>query len=400
MRMKELPADFKRALPVLKEIEQAGYEAYFVGGSVRDHILGLPIHDVDIATSAYPEEIKEIFKHTVDTGIQHGTVTVLFGGSSYEITTFRTESGYQDYRRPDEVTFVRSLEDDLKRRDFTINALALDRNGEVIDKFDGLKDLNNHLIRAVGKAEERFNEDALRMMRAVRFQSQLNFRIEDKTAEAIKSNAHLLEKIAVERTREEFIKMMLGQAWQIGFSDFLRFKLCEFAPGMREHSTLLHKLIELKPVEFLDEDSVWVAIGFALKLSDHDLNKLLRVWKVSNKTRETSLATYEMLELFSNQNFDIWEIYNLGIDNFERAAKLCQLFSIKMEYDKISKSIEQIPIKSSHDLAITGNDLIKILNITPGPEIGKMLKNVEKAVVEENVCNNFDELKVYVLSNR
>lgn len=400
MRMKELPADFKRALPVLKEIEQAGYEAYFVGGSVRDHILGLPIHDVDIATSAYPEEIKEIFKHTVDTGIQHGTVTVLFGGSSYEITTFRTESGYQDYRRPDEVTFVRSLEDDLKRRDFIINALALDRNGEVIDKFDGLKDLNNHLIRAVGKAEERFHEDALRMMRAVRFQSQLNFRIEDKTAEAIKSNAHLLEKIAVERTREEFIKMMLGQAWQIGFSDFLKFKLCEFAPGMREHSALLHKLIELKPVEFLDEDSVWVAIGFVLKLSDHDLNKLLRVWKVSNKTRETSLATYEMLELFSNQNFDIWEIYNLGIDNFERAAKLCQLFNIKMEYDKISKSIEQIPIKSSHDLAITGNDLIKILNITPGPEIGKMLKNVEKAVVEENVCNNFDELKVYVLSNR
>lgn len=400
MRMKELPADFKRALPVLKEIEQAGYEAYFVGGSVRNHILGLPIHDVDIATSAYPEEIKEIFKHTVDTGIQHGTVTVLFGGSSYEITTFRTESGYQDYRRPDEVTFVRSLEDDLKRRDFTINALALDRNGEVIDKFDGLKDLNNHLIRAVGKAEERFHEDALRMMRAVRFQSQLNFRIEDKTAEAIKSNAHLLEKIAVERTREEFIKMMLGQAWQIGFSDFLKFKLYEFAPGMREHSALLHKLIDLKPVEFLDEDSVWVAIGFVLKLSDHDLNKLLRVWKVSNKTRETSLATYEMLELFSNQNFDIWEIYNLGIDNFERAAKLCQLFNIKMEYDKISKSIEQIPIKSSHDLAITGNDLIKILNITPGPEIGKMLKNVEKAVVEENVCNNFDELKVYVLSNR
>lgn len=400
MRMKELPADFKRALPVLKEIEQAGYEAYFVGGSVRDHILGLPIHDVDIATSAYPEEIKEIFKHTVDTGIQHGTVTVLFGGSSYEITTFRTESGYQDYRRPDEVTFVRSLEDDLKRRDFTINALALDRNGEVIDKFDGLKDLNNHLIRAVGKAEERFHEDALRMMRAVRFQSQLNFRIEDKTAEAIESNAHLLEKIAVERTREEFIKMMLGQAWQIGFSDFLKFKLCEFAPGMRKHSALLHKLIDLKPVEFLDEDSVWVAIGFVLKLSDHDLNKLLRVWKVSNKTRETSLATYEMLKLFSNQNFDIWEIYNLGIDNFERAAKLCQLFNIKMEYDKISKSIEQIPIKSSHDLAITGNDLIKILNITPGPEIGKMLKNVEKAVVEENVCNNFDELKVYVLSNR
>ncbi|WP_125715124.1 CCA tRNA nucleotidyltransferase [Companilactobacillus kedongensis] len=400
MRMKELPADFKRALPVLKEIEQAGYEAYFVGGSVRDHILGLPIHDVDIATSAYPEEIKEIFKHTVDTGIQHGTVTVLFSGSSYEITTFRTESGYQDYRRPDQVTFVRSLEDDLKRRDFTINALALDRNGDVIDKFDGLKDLDDHLIRAVGKAEERFHEDALRMMRAVRFQSQLNFKIENKTAEAIALNAHLLEKIAVERTREEFIKMMLGQAWQKGFANFLTFKLCDYAPGMKQHGSSLVKLTKLEPVKFMDEDAIWAAIGYALQLSDQDLNKLLRVWKVSNKTREASLATYEMLELFANKNFDTWEIYSLGIDNFERTVTLCQLFDIKIEYNKLSETVEQIPIRSSHDLAITGNDLIKILGINPGPEIGKMLKNVEKAVVKENVSNYFDELKVYVLSNR
>ncbi len=398
--MKELPADFKRALPVLKEIEQAGYEAYFVGGSVRDHILGLPIHDVDIATSAYPEEIKEIFKHTVDTGIQHGTVTVLFSGSSYEITTFRTESGYQDYRRPDQVTFVRSLEDDLKRRDFTINALALDRNGDVIDKFDGLKDLDDHLIRAVGKAEERFHEDALRMMRAVRFQSQLNFKIENKTAEAIALNAHLLEKIAVERTREEFIKMMLGQAWQKGFANFLTFKLCDYAPGMKQHGSSLVKLTKLEPVKFMDEDAIWAAIGYALQLSDQDLNKLLRVWKVSNKTREASLATYEMLELFANKNFDTWEIYSLGIDNFERTVTLCQLFDIKIEYNKLSETVEQIPIRSSHDLAITGNDLIKILGINPGPEIGKMLKNVEKAVVKENVSNYFDELKVYVLSNR
>ncbi|MFD1419123.1 CCA tRNA nucleotidyltransferase [Companilactobacillus keshanensis] len=400
MRMKELPADFKRALPVLKEIEQAGYEAYFVGGSVRDHILGLPIHDVDIATSAYPEEIKEIFKHTVDTGIQHGTVTVLFSGSSYEITTFRTESGYQDYRRPDQVTFVRSLEDDLKRRDFTINALALDRNANVIDKFDGLRDLDDHLIRAVGKAEERFHEDALRMMRAVRFQSQLNFKIEDKTAEAISLNAHLLEKIAVERTREEFIKMMLGQAWRKGFANFLTFKLCDYAPGMKKHGSSLVKLTELEPVKFMDEEAVWAAIGFVLHLTDPDLNKLLRVWKVSNKTREITLSTYEMLELFADKNFDTWEIYSLGIDNFDRVVTLCQLFDIKIEYNKLSEAVEQIPIKSSHDLAITGSDLIKILGIEPGPEIGKMLKNVEKAVVRENVSNYFDELKVYVLSNR
>lgn len=195
MQIKQLPEDFKQALPVLEEIEQAGFEAYFVGGSVRDHILGLPIHDVDIATSAYPEEIKKIFKRTIDTGIQHGTVTVLLNDSSYEITTFRTESGYQDYRRPDKVTFVRSLADDLKRRDFTINALAVDLNGNVIDKFDGLQDLDKKIIRAVGRAEARFHEDALRMMRAVRFQAQLDFQIEVQTAQAIADNAPFFDNI-------------------------------------------------------------------------------------------------------------------------------------------------------------------------------------------------------------
>lgn len=180
MIIKNLPIEFEEARPIMRAIEDAGYEAYFVGGSVRDTILGHAIHDVDIATSAYPEEIKKIFNHTVDTGIEHGTVMILDHGEGYETTTFRTESGYQDFRRPDEVTFVRSLKEDLKRRDFTINALAMRENGEVIDLFNGLDDLDNHIIRTVGEAYERFHEDALRMMRAVRFAGQLNFKIEQK----------------------------------------------------------------------------------------------------------------------------------------------------------------------------------------------------------------------------
>lgn len=133
VRIVEIPTEFKEALPILQKIEAAGYEAYFVGGSVRDTILKRPIHDVDIATSAYPSEVKELFKKTVDTGIEHGTVMILDHGTGYEVTTFRTESGYQDYRRPDKVTFVRSLKEDLKRRDFTINALALSESGQVFD---------------------------------------------------------------------------------------------------------------------------------------------------------------------------------------------------------------------------------------------------------------------------
>ena len=175
MKLKVIPQEYQKALPILKKIEAAGFEAYFVGGSVRDVLLGQPIHDVDIATSAFPAEIKEIFPRTIDVGIEHGTVLVLDGDEQYEITTFRTESAYQDFRRPDQVEFVRSLEEDLKRRDFTINAFALKEDGEIVDLFDGLVDLENNVLRAVGNPHERFHEDALRMMRGLRFVSQLGF---------------------------------------------------------------------------------------------------------------------------------------------------------------------------------------------------------------------------------
>ena len=157
MKLKQLPLEYQKAIPVLKKLENEGYEAYFVGGSVRDILLNQPIHDVDIATSAFPEEIKQLFPKTIDIGIEHGTVLVLENDEQYEITTFRTESTYQDYRRPDHVEFVRSLAEDLKRRDFTINAFALKEDGEIIDLFDGLQDLEEQILRAVGNPHERFH---------------------------------------------------------------------------------------------------------------------------------------------------------------------------------------------------------------------------------------------------
>jgi len=400
MQIKQLPADFKEALPVLEKIEQAGYEAYFVGGSVRDHILGLPIHDVDIATSAYPEEIKKIFNRTIDTGIQHGTVTVLMNDSSYEITTFRTESGYQDFRRPDKVTFVRSLEDDLKRRDFTINALAVDRNGQVIDKFDGLKDLDRKVIRAVGKAEERFHEDALRMMRAVRFQAQLDFKIEAATAQAIADNAHLLSKIAIERVREEFVKLMLSRSWQIGLAEFIKLDLSEYCPDFGDQRFELAELLDVDDTKFIDEDEAWAALGFVLELNRPEFNKLLRDWKVSNKTREDSVNTLNMVHLFESQDFDLWNIYKLGVDNFERALNLSQKFGLTFDYEQLREKVAAIAIKSSHDLKITGKDICDILEIKPGPIIGKSMSQIERSVVEGSVSNNFDELSHYLLSNQ
>src|SRR5699024_10264166 len=210
-RTVELEESFRKALPIIEKIEENGFEAYFVGGGVRDTLLGKSIHDVDIATSAYPEEMKKMFPRTIDVGIEHGTVMVLYKDETYEITTFRTESTYQDFRRPDSVTFVRSLKEDLKRRDFTINALAMNKEGHIIDYFNGMEDLKLKRIKAVGQPTERFHEDALRMMRAVRFVSQLQFHLEKETKEAIEEHHALLEKIAIERIQSEFIKLLLGK---------------------------------------------------------------------------------------------------------------------------------------------------------------------------------------------
>ena len=243
MIIEQLPTEFKEAEPVLAQIEAAGFEAYFVGGCVRDTILGQPLHDIDIATSAYPSEIKAIFSRTVDTGIEHGTVMILDHGKGYETTTFRTETGYQDFRRPDEVTFVRSLAEDLQRRDFTINALALKRTGEVIDLFDGLHDLTNRLIRAVGNPDERFHEDALRMMRAVRFASQLDFEIDPETIQGITDNAHLLSKIAVERIQVELEKLFVGTNPTKGLQVMMETDLYEYTPTLADQSMTLKNLI-------------------------------------------------------------------------------------------------------------------------------------------------------------
>lgn len=264
LKINKFPIEFEEALPILRKIEMAGFEAYFVGGSVRDTILGREIHDVDIATSAYPEEVKQIFNRTVDTGIQHGTVMVLDHGNGYEVTTFRTESTYQDYRRPDEVTFVRSLEEDLKRRDFTINALALSEDGTITDLFSGLDDMKNHLIRAVGIADERFNEDALRMMRAIRFSSQLDFDIESETEGAIYRHSHLLEKIAIERIHEEFVKMMKGTRPNLGLTKMIETQLSEHVPGFKGQQVILKHLSELN-LQKMDEIKIWSLFAFGFK---------------------------------------------------------------------------------------------------------------------------------------
>ena len=195
-----LPEDVKAILHTLQE---AGYEAYAVGGCIRDSLLGRRPDDWDITTSAKPQETKALFGKTIDTGIQHGTVTVMRHGRGYEVTTYRVDGEYEDGRHPKEVTFTASLKEDLRRRDFTVNAMAYNEKDGLVDLFGGRQDLEQKIIRCVGEANERFEEDALRIMRAVRFSAQLGFSIEERTKEAIRGHAERLRQVSAERIQVE-----------------------------------------------------------------------------------------------------------------------------------------------------------------------------------------------------
>ena len=198
----------KNVAYIIGKLNESGYEAFAVGGCVRDAVLGLTPHDWDITTSAKPEEVKAIFNRTIDTGIKHGTVTVMRDHIGYEITTYRIDGEYTDGRHPKEVVFTSNLIEDLKRRDFTINAMAYNDEDGIIDEFGGVSDLENHIIRCVGVAEERFNEDALRILRAIRFAAKLDFSIEENTYAAIKKIAPNLSLISVERIQSELTNLI------------------------------------------------------------------------------------------------------------------------------------------------------------------------------------------------
>ena len=218
----ELP---EKVHKIITTLQMNGYEAYAVGGCVRDSMLGRTPGDWDITTSAKPEEIKALFHRTFDTGIEHGTVTVLLDHEGFEVTTYRIDGEYEDSRHPKEVVFTRNLREDLLRRDFTINAMAYNEKEGLVDIFGGTEDLNSGIIRCVGTAKERFREDALRILRGVRFAAQLDFKIEDTTREAMRELAPTLRQISAERIQAEFVKMLVSDhpellrtAWELGIT--------------------------------------------------------------------------------------------------------------------------------------------------------------------------------------
>ena len=394
MRIEHWPQQLQAAVPVLERINQAGFEVYFVGGCVRDTLLQRPLHDVDLATSAYPQEIKQIFPQTIDTGIEHGTVTVIYQKKAYEITTFRTESGYQDYRRPDKVEFVRSLKEDLKRRDFTINALAMNAQGEIIDLFAGMADLQQRQIRAVGVAADRFHEDALRMLRAVRFQAQLNFTIEKQTLAGIKTNAALLSHIATERIREEFIKLMEGCNRQAGLISLYQTQLYRFCPGLATYD--FPKILQFAAGQITDEATVWSFLAYLGQLKRAQVRPFLRQWKVANNNIKLVQAAIELLDNYQGSN---WQLYIAGQAATAIAAQVLRLTCQQELAEQLIEQYQDLPLKSPQQLAINGQQIMQILNLSPGPQIGQYLKQIQQAIVAGQLVNDYPTIVNYLKNN-
>jgi tRNA nucleotidyltransferase (CCA-adding enzyme) len=380
---------FVQAIPIIEKIEQAGYEAYFVGGSVRDYLLKKDIDDVDIATSATPEEIKEIFTKTIDVGIEHGTVVVLYNGQSYEITTFRNESEYEDFRRPKDVQFIRSLYDDLKRRDFTMNAIAMNREGRIIDPFSGCEAIQNKLIQTVGEPRERFSEDALRMMRAIRFVSQLSFSLEEKTLMALKENGHLLKKISIERKTKEFEKILCGKNRQRSIQLLIDAGLQAFLPGLDKESEALLKFSGFE-CEKLNLTEMWALLLYTLRVPSENGISFLKTWRLSNQKMKIVAKIVANLEIRFSKPWSELSLYQAGAEISVSVEKIYQVVKSDEKNEQmmeLKKRYQDLVIKERSDLAITGQDLISWKEETGGPWVKELIEKVEQAVLIRKIPN-------------
>ncbi|EAF2519956.1 CCA tRNA nucleotidyltransferase [Listeria monocytogenes] len=381
---------FLKALPVLQKLTTAGFEAYFVGGSVRDYLLNRTISDVDIATSAFPEEVKEIFQSTYDTGIAHGTVTVRENNEFYEVTTFRTEGTYEDFRRPSEVKFIRSLEEDLQRRDFTMNAIAMDEHFALHDPFSGQLAIQNKEIKAVGKASERFHEDALRMMRAVRFLSQLDFELDKETEKALESQIALLQHTSVERMTVEWIKMMKGKAAKRAIELLLKVKMETYLPGLKDEKSALSEFASWDWEKRTTEESIWLGLVVAIK--PNNVNAFLKAWKLPNKTIQLVNKAYQDA-LKMKETWLTDELYHAGKAVFSLVNELNVIRGQENNQHKLSQAYEALPIHSKKDLAITGADLLKWSGESAGPWVKETLDKVECSVLSNEINNEKIQIK-------
>ncbi|GAB3802474.1 CCA tRNA nucleotidyltransferase [Virgibacillus kimchii] len=394
-----LPQPFKKAKPIIEQIERHNYKAYFVGGCVRDYLLKQDIGDIDIATSASPEVIKQLFPKVIPVGIEHGTVIVRHEHASYEVTTFRIDGNYTDQRHPDSVEFIDQIDEDLKRRDFTINALAMDKRGCIIDLFQGRKDLQNKLIRTVGNAVDRFEEDPLRIIRALRFTSRLGFTIHGDTMQAMKKVKHSIRSLAMERIQNELAKFFSGQSINQGLEYLKTSGVYTELPIIKDNPDLIHQL----PKPMLPLQSFGELIALMHFLEDSvSIQEWVKQWKCSNKTKEEALQLHTALLDYINFGIHPWLVYKLKELYFQGFIRLIHCLQINKELSlqELKYTAEQLPIHSKDDLDFNGHDLIGLFpEAKKGPWMQRTLNSVEKAVVTGKLNNHNQEIKEWIKWN-
>lgn len=359
---------------VLEVFEKNGFKAYFVGGCVRDALLDRPAKDIDITTEAKPEDIKKLFESYYDTGLKFGSLTVLFNGNYYDITTMRTESGYTNFRHPKKLDFTDDIKLDLKRRDFTVNAMAYNFNDGFIDLFGGVADLNKKSIRVVGGASERFHEDALRMMRAVRFSCELGFSIEPETLQAISKNSEGIKYISMERIYSEFSKAVVGlypenliylKQTNLGNQIHPTFKILNY------HNVPTQKDYILRLAHILKKKETAITLLDYLKAEKSTIHSVIKVLDGVAGIRENSDYTIRKL------------IYTAGAANAKRV-----LILKGFEIDSYLKIIKNKECTTLADLAVSGHDLIYEGIASEGIDVRHILQNLLDEVLKNPSSNS------------
>lgn len=408
MHMENIPNE---VINVIRRILERGGEAYIVGGALRDHVLGKTIYDWDIATSLLPKEIEDTFSdvNTITTGKRFGTITVFMRNMPIEVTTYRIEEDYIDFRHPNKLEFTYDIYEDLKRRDFTMNALAFNpliKEKNFIDPYSGRSDIEKGIIRAVGNPKERFAEDPLRMMRAIRFMAELGFKIDEKTLSSIEDNSHLIENISAERIRDELNKMLLGK-----FTKDATILL--YSSGLQAHIIPESSLyLDEKTIEVIASylplcrkniiEKLCVFFIWTVRLEDRQplLNKILRSLRYDNNTRRDVVkilcAVDIPMDISDNQiQYRIRKLMgNMGIENTLIVLRLKKLFECADDYldsiDHIANTIlaDEDPIFKSQ-LAVNGHDIIKMgIGTEDKRDIGRALDMAYDWVLQDPDLNN------------
>lgn len=381
------------AYQVIETLENAGYEAFVVGGAVRDFIRNEHANDVDVTTNATPSEVKLLFSHTIDVGIEHGTVLVVLK-ETIEVTTFRSESTYADFRRPDQVSFVSSLQEDLERRDFTMNAMALTKSDDVIDYFGGKIDIENHLIRAVGNPYNRFSEDALRMLRAIRFSAQLNFTLDSETLEAIQSLHHLIVHISIERVKVELEKVWCSNNVEKGMNLFVWSKLAEDFSGDWKTGVKNWKYF----IPFEKVANGWAF--FALMQDTPEKGSLLDKFKCSNAEKSHVKQVVMAVESLEKGYWTKHEFFQFGEEVLIAAASYSNTAMGRVSVytaSEIKQLKAAIPIASTREIVVNGNDLMDWSGQKSGPWLREVISKLTIAIVSGEVVNERKQIREWFL---